>query len=634
MSKHAASRRADGHTRASLAKRILIAGAVVCALIVIYAVLLVNSALQVKRHVAQAVSIVQTSNVGSDMASALPALAGKTEQLQQETKRARAQTDGVVWRIGTLIPYFGNDFSAARAAVTALDTVSDEVLPNVTKSLEEMQQGGVGTNGTLNITSLKSISDSILQANTTVQSQRKALENAPEPHIGMVRNALQNGTTMFSRVAEQSDQLAKVVSMFSQLTDGDEGKYLIMVQSNAEAQAAGGVPGSVGSVEVRDGRISVGEFHSDSEFQLAGDIQGTEQIGQMYAITRFGVHYGGDLHLATVTPNFPIVAKYTAAVWNRQAFGASDTIKGVMSIDPYALQNMLAVLGGVTLSNGVQLDGSNTAQYLSNTVYRDIPDQNQQDAFFKESAQTIMQKVFGSFDAKNILPLVKTMSVLGQQRHIYSVSFDDSGTNSWNGELSNDPKQPETGLFVNEMGWSKMDWYAKRNAVVTKTKTNRDGTATWHVRYTVSNTMKPEEVQSTPAYITSTFPMSLFEGFIAQGNMSDEERAFATGMIGKAQPGVLWHIYVIEAPAGGSVFGIKVSNNSASRVQEGEQFSKFQSDGRDYYTNVGVFIDPGCTAVVEYDVTTAAGASSLGFEETPVPYAPQIVYEDKTGERN
>lgn len=634
MSKHSTNSRADNRSQTSLAKRILIAVAVVFAAIVIYSALLINSALQVKRHVAQAVSIVQTSNVGSDMASALPSLAGKTAQLQQETKRARAQTDGIVWRIGTLIPYFGNDFSAARAAVTALDTVSVDVLPDVTKSLGEMQQGGVGADGTLNVKSLKSISDSILQANTTVQAQRRALENAPEPHIGMVRNALKSGTTMFSKVAEQSDQLAKVVSMFSQLTDGDEGKYLIMVQSNAEAQAAGGVPGSVGSVEVRDGRISVGEFHSDSEFQLAGDVKGTEQISQMYAITRFGVHYSGDLHLATVTPNFPIVAKYTAAVWNRQAFGANDMIKGVMSIDPYALQNMLAVLGGVTLSNGVHLDGSNTAQYLSNTVYRDILDQNQQDAFFKESAQTIMQKVFGSFDAKNILSLVKTMSVLGQQRHIYNVSFADSGKSSWNGELSNDPKQPETGLFVNEMGWSKMDWYAKRNAVVTKTKVNRDGTATWHVRYTVSNSMKPEEVQSTPAYITSTFPTSLFEGLIAQGNMSDEERSFATAMIGKAQPGVLWHIYVIEAPAGGSVSGIKVSNDSASRVQKGEQFSKFQSDGRDYYTNVGVFIDPGCTAVVEYDVTTAAGASDLKFEETPVPYAPQIIYEDKTGERN
>lgn len=90
-----------------------------------------------------------------------------------------------------------------------------------------------------------------------------------------------------------------------------------------------------------------------------------------------------------MSPNFPIAAKYAAGVWKQQSFGANDTIKGVMS-DPYALQSMLGVLGGVTLSNGVQLDGSNTAHYLSNTVYRDIPDQNQQDAFFKESAHMIM----------------------------------------------------------------------------------------------------------------------------------------------------------------------------------------------------------------------------------------------------
>lgn len=242
----------------------------------------------------------------------------------------------------------------------------------------------------------------------------------------------------------------------------------------------------------------------------------------------------------------------------------------------------------------------------------------------------IMQKVFGSFDSKNMLSLVKTMSVLGQQRHLYNVSFSDSGKSGWNGELSNDSKRPETGLFVNEMGWSKMDWYAKRGAVVTKTKINRDGTTTYHVRYTIANSMKPEEVQSTPAYITSTFPTGLFENLIENGKMSDEERALATIMIGKAQPGVMWHIYVIEPPTDGSVSGIKVSNNSASSVPEGEQFSKIKSDGRDYYTNVGVFIDPGCTATVEYDVTTAAGASDLVFDETPVPYTPQIVYEDKT----
>ena len=620
-------------SKGGTAKKIAIAVAVFLGVVIIYCALLVSSALQVKRHVSQAVSIVQSANIGSDVSSAIPALADKAEQLQSETKAARSQTDGIVWRISTLIPYFGDDFSAVRTAVTALDTMSNAVVPSVSDALNELQQQDIASEGTLNAGMISSLADTIAQANTSIQQQSKALENAPEPHIGQVRDALETGTTLFVKVAEQSDQLAKVASMISQLVDGGEGKYLIMVQSNAETQAAGGVPGSIGSLEVKDGKISVGEFYSDSEFQVVGDIDGTEQISQMYIISQFGINYGGDIRLAAASPNFTIVAKYVAGCWNQQSFGANDTIKGVMSLDPYALQSMLGVLGGVTLSNGVQLDGSNAARYLSNTIYRDIPDQNEQDAFFKESAQLIMQKAFGSFSADNMLSLVKTMSTLGQQRHIYNVNFADSGKSGWNGELSSDSQQPETGLFVNEMGWSKMDWYTKRSSVVTKTKVNQDGTTTWHVSYTITNSMDPADVESTPEYITGTFPTSFFERLIEEGNMSDEERAFLTAVIGKAgQPGTLWHVYVIESPAGGRVSNIKVSNNSASSLPEGEQFSGFESDGRDYYTNVGTFIDPGCTAVVEYDVTTAAGASDLKLDETPVPYEPQIVYEDKTKE--
>jgi hypothetical protein len=620
-------------SKGGTAKKIAIAVAVFLGVVIIYCALLVSSALQVKRHVSQAVSIVQSANIGSDVSSAIPALADKAEQLQSETKAARSQTDGIVWRISTLIPFLGDDFSAVRTAVTALDTMSNAVVPSVSDALNELQQQDIASEGTLNAGMISSLADTIAQANTSIQQQSKALENAPEPHIGQVRDALETGTTLFVKVAEQSDQLAKVASMISQLVDGGEGKYLIMVQSNAETQAAGGVPGSIGSLEVKDGKISVGEFYSDSEFQVVGDIDGTEQISQMYIISQFGINYGGDIRLAAASPNFTIVAKYVAGCWNQQSFGANDTIKGVMSLDPYALQSMLGVLGGVTLSNGVQLDGSNAARYLSNTIYRDIPDQNEQDAFFKESAQLIMQKAFGSFSADNMLSLVKTMSTLGQQRHIYNVNFADSGKSGWNGELSSDSQQPETGLFVNEMGWSKMDWYTKRSSVVTKTKVNQDGTTTWHVSYTITNSMDPADVESTPEYITGTFPTSFFERLIEEGNMSDEERAFLTAVIGKAgQPGTLWHVYVIESPAGGRVSNIKVSNNSASSLPEGEQFSGFESDGRDYYTNVGTFIDPGCTAVVEYDVTTAAGASDLKLDETPVPYEPQIVYEDKTKE--
>ena len=96
MANHADNAQVKNQAKGSTGKKVAIA--------VVYCALLVGSVLQAKKHLTQAVSIVQSANAGSDMTSALPALVGKTAQLQQETKAARAQTDGIVWRIGTVIP--------------------------------------------------------------------------------------------------------------------------------------------------------------------------------------------------------------------------------------------------------------------------------------------------------------------------------------------------------------------------------------------------------------------------------------------------------------------------------------------------------------------------------------------------
>ena len=299
MANHADNAQAKG----SAGKKVAIAVAAILGVTVVYCALLVGSVLQVAKHLTQAVSIIQSANIGSDMTSGLAALTGKTAQLQQETKAARAQTDGIVWRIGTVIPYFGDDLSAARTAVTALDTVSNDVIPAVSDSLANLQKNSAAGN-MLDIKSLSSAVNAIVKANTAVQTQSEALENVPTPHIGKVRDALSTGKALFTKLADQSNQISKVVSMFSQLANGGEGKYLILVQSNAEARAAGGIPGSVGSLEIKGGKIVVGEFHSDSEFQLVGNVKGAKQIEDLYAISQFGVNYGySPIHRVSELPD-------------------------------------------------------------------------------------------------------------------------------------------------------------------------------------------------------------------------------------------------------------------------------------------------------------------------------------------
>lgn len=146
MANHADNAQVKNQAKGSTGKKVAIAVAAILGIIVIYCALLVGSVLQAKKHLTQAVSIVQSANAGSDMTSALPALVGKTAQLQQETKAARARTDGIVWRIGTVIPYVGDDLSAARTAVTALDTVSNDVIPAVSDSLTNLQKNSAAGN--------------------------------------------------------------------------------------------------------------------------------------------------------------------------------------------------------------------------------------------------------------------------------------------------------------------------------------------------------------------------------------------------------------------------------------------------------------------------------------------------------
>ena len=95
MANHADNAQVKSQAKGSTGKKVAIAVVAILGVIVVYCALLVGRVLQAKKHLTQAVSIVQSANIGSDMTSDLSALTGKTAQLQQETKAARSQTDGM-----------------------------------------------------------------------------------------------------------------------------------------------------------------------------------------------------------------------------------------------------------------------------------------------------------------------------------------------------------------------------------------------------------------------------------------------------------------------------------------------------------------------------------------------------------
>lgn len=57
------------------------------------------------------------------------------------------------------------------------------------------------------------------------------------------------------------------------------------------------------------------------------------------------------------------------------------------------------------------------------------------------------------------------------------------------------------GIYLNEQNPSKLGWYIDRKAQITKTGQNADGSKTYHVTYTLTNTLTSSEMATCTGYI-------------------------------------------------------------------------------------------------------------------------------------
>ena len=273
---------------------------------------------------------------------------------------------------------------------------------------------------------------------------------------------------------------------------------MLLAQTNSEIRGTGGLIGSAGSFSADNGKIAVGEFHADAEFPSNAALDDVNQDGDgtLYS----GLYFGQVIHNLSSTPDFPRVASMAQKFWQAAPFGGSSD--GVMSLDPVALQAMIDATGDVTLSDGA----------CSTVEHRRIPAQRRykeltpsaQDQYFSETAAQTVAHLFSDMNTQKLMTVAKTMLRMAEQRHLYFWSFHEEDqavlrSAGVTGEITNDAKNPVTGVYLNEMQASKMDWYIQRKSTVKRTGDN-----TYHVTYSFTNTLQPGEAGSLPEYITRT----------------------------------------------------------------------------------------------------------------------------------
>ncbi|OZG61303.1 hypothetical protein BLEM_1515 [Bifidobacterium lemurum] len=479
-------------------RRILIVVAVVLGVLIALGAWFGVSALKAKSEVEQAVAVVsqiQTSVGECDVDQAVSGL----NDLAEHIDAAYRQTNSPIWALASWTPYVGSDIGAVRSVVSALETVSTDALPSLSTALDGFSLDSIAVeNGQVQIGDLASRATDLTTASEVISQANDELQAVDGLRIAQLADAVDSAKTKFNTVSSLLDTVSRAAQLLPKmlgLEDGQTRNYLLISQNNAEIRATGGIPGSWGVITVSNGAISISEF--DSAYKVSDT-----PVVELTAEER--VLYGDNLakyqQSINFTPDFPRSAYIGSVMW-KQLKGQD--VDGMISVDPVALQRILAVTGSVTTSNGTVLDGQNTVKALLSDSYASMTPA-ETDTFFSDAAQCVFDRIKqGSSDN---VALIKALNSAVTDGHIllWSAHEDEqeliSGT-TVSGELETDSTKPVAGLYFNDGTMGKMDWYLQRESSLEYEKTYPNGAKQYVLHVKLTNTVDPAAVDSIPEYV-------------------------------------------------------------------------------------------------------------------------------------
>lgn len=567
-----------------------------------------RQAKQVQAHEQKAIAAIQSvagngnvsslisSDNGSSSSASLDNLNSKIAIAQKETKTAQNIAHGRLWRIVAKVPGISNDIANVQGLTDIAYDLSKNTLPQFTTVVQGLKGASFSTgNGQLNMAPVISTGVKLTAVNSSLNKQVEALKKLPTPTIPQIKNANTKATSAITSLSGKINTATGLINSLPNLLGVNGARnYIVVAQTTSEARSGGGLVGSVGTMNATNGVITMGSFHANTEFTNTGSVSNLVTPQQAAALVSNGYPwYGHYINDVSVNPNFPDTAALIRQMWEYQRFGTRGT-SGVISLDPVALQQIIRVTGKVTMPNGTVLTGSNTAEYLLNKVYIDIP-VAYQNAYFEAVVAQVTRNAFTNMTAGKMLRLADVMSTAGRNRHLYVWSFqkEDQATlrqAGVTGEVDGDKASSTTGIYNEEMVPSKMDWYIRRSTTVTKTGTTSSGGTTYRVTSVIRNTLDSSTAARLPKYITPDFT-------------------------GKSR----LRLYIYP-PKGGAVSNLSLSSGTGTQP--------FSLQGRTIFCSDIVDLLPGAVVTVSYDVTTPAGADNLILDQSPMGIEdPQVTYK-------
>ena len=509
----------------------------------------------------------------------LNALSAKANELANRTASMKTTTDQVNWKIASFIPVLGDDIRAARGLVKQADNLMQNAVVPACSSLAALNPETLLSDGAINVQTLQSVINTLQSVEPVIRECATQIDNLPATHIGKVTNAIAKVREPLDSVVDTLDTVNQLAPMLPQMlgANGQTRTYLLVAQNNAELRSTGGLPGSMGTLTITDGKIEMGDFTATASLSFYDSPQfgATDE-----EISIFGDRIGRKANDSNFIPDWSRASYFIKEIYKDQV--SHTDVDGVVGIDPVFLQALLALTGGVDV-NGTTVDGTNAARLLMHDAYQNMGT-DETDAFFASTASLAFHHVMDNLGSAGISGLVSTLKTGVEQGHFMVCMTNESEQQLMEQvgcafTMNTDATKPQVGVFPTDDTWSKISWYFSDNTQVSEGVANADGTTTYHVTTTMTNHLTSDEASGLVSYIT---------GY--NGN----KRSLAD---------MVMPVY-LTAPAGGYISNVETSGGDFSLGA----FSETSYNGTQMYVAT-MRLNAGEVAVVTFDVTVSAEAT-------------------------
>lgn len=426
------------------------------------------------------------------------ALRAVLEELSVASRDFADHTDGPLWEASRSVPWVKDQTVPLMAAGTAMGALDESLItPMLGQDLTIIENPPID-DGRIDPYLLDPFRGILLDTEATLVEQDEILQQIDTSgSVEMVSSGFATLSDGIHDLVEPIHKANAYIPVIPQLlAAGTERTYVVLVQTNAEPRARGGIPGAIFAMRVTDGKIELGEYYSAVSLGYRSGVPLTEE-----EIALFSEKLDTYVQETTATPEFPRTAQFMGALFSKQT---AQQYSGVISIDPVALQYILKGASPVDI-DGYQITSDKIASALIRDLYIAFPDPTAQDAIFGKAASGLFdQAMNGTVDFKGALQAMEEGRLLAWT--------DDEDEQAFFAELGMDgdfaADTDAVGLFLHDLTGSKIGGYLDAIARLSSTVCAADRPQELTVTYDLTL-----DLQTDPATMPRYVVGPIFPGF-------------------------------------------------------------------------------------------------------------------------